>query len=42
MHTCPLTGSKLAWGPKLQQNINLLGLKKVIFFKGLKSQLWKT
>jgi len=29
--TCPLTGSKLTWGPKLQQKVNLGALERVVF-----------
>jgi len=39
---CPLTESKLAWGPKLQHKVNLGGLERVVFFRGPKSQLWET
>ena len=28
---CPLTGSKLTWGPKLQYKVNLWGLKRDVF-----------
>jgi len=36
--TSALTESKLTWGPKLQQKVNL-GPEKSCFFKELKSQL---
>jgi len=32
--TCPLTVSKLAWGPKLQLKVNLKGLERVVFLGG--------
>ena len=40
--TSALTGKNWARGPKLQQKVNLGGLKKVVFFRGPKSQLYKT
>jgi len=40
--TSALTGQNWAKGPKLQQKVNFGGLKIVVFFRGPKSQLWKT
>jgi len=40
--TSALTNQNWRGGPKLQQKVNLRGLKRDIFFRGPKSQLWET
>jgi len=37
-----MTESKLAWGTKIATESKFRGPEKSCFFKGLKSQLWKT
>ena len=40
--TCTLTGSKLAWGAKTTTKSKHRDLKRVVFFRGLKSQRLET
>jgi len=40
--TSALTESKLGWGAKIATKSKLKGPEKSCFFRGSKSQLWKT